>query len=71
MDIALYIADVTDTNFQRVDLFKDENIEINLTSKNISDISKIFAEFTQGFTVPSSPNNNKIFTNTIEKLINN
>jgi hypothetical protein len=62
MDIALYIADVTDTNFQRVDLFKDENIEINLTSKNISDISKIFAEFTQGFTVPSSPNNNKIFT---------
>jgi len=62
MDIALYIADVTDTNFQRVDLFKDENIEINLTSKNISDISKIFAEFTQGFTVPASPNNNKIFT---------
>jgi hypothetical protein len=62
MDISLYISDVTDTNFQRVDLFKDENIEINLTSKNISDISKIFAEFTQGFTVPASPNNNKIFT---------
>lgn len=56
MDIALYI------NNERVDLFKDENIEINLTSKNISDISKIFAEFTQGFTVPASPNNNRIFS---------
>lgn len=61
MDIALYIADIDDINYQKVDLFKDENIEINLTSKNISDISKIFAEFTQGFTVPASPNNNRIF----------
>ena len=56
MNIALYIQG------QRVDLFKDENIEINLTSKNISDITKIFAEFSQGFSVPASPSNNAIFS---------
>ncbi len=56
MNIALYIQG------QRVDLFKDENIEINLTSKNISDITKIFAEFSQGFSVPATPSNNAIFS---------
>ena len=74
MNIALYIADVTDTNYQRLDLFKDEDISINLTSKNISDISKVFAEFTQGFSVPASPNNNAIFSHwydaTVDGLFN-
>jgi hypothetical protein len=55
MDIAIYIKG------QRLDLFQDESIEMNLNAKNISDISKIFADFTQGFTIPASPNNNKIF----------
>lgn len=55
MDVAIYIEG------QRLDLFQDESIEMNLNAKNISDISKIFADFTQGFTVPASPNNNKIF----------
>jgi hypothetical protein len=62
MDIALYISDVAEVNYQRLDLFKDEDISINLTSKNISDISKVFAEFTQGFSVPASPANNAIFS---------
>jgi len=74
MDIALYISDVAGVNFQRIDLFKDEDISINLTSKNISDISKVFAEFTQGFSVPASPNNNTIFTHwydaTVDGLFN-
>jgi len=55
MDVSVYIKG------QKLDLFQDENIEMNLNAKNISDISKIFADFTQGFTVPASPNNNKIF----------
>ena len=55
MDVAVYIKG------QRLDLFQDESIEMNLNAKNISDISKIFADFTQGFTIPASPNNNKIF----------
>ena len=74
MDIALYISDVAEVNYQRLDLFKDEDISINLTSKNISDISKVFAEFTQGFSVPASPNNNAIFTHwydaTVDGLFN-
>jgi len=55
MDVAVYIKG------QRLDLFQDESIEMNLNAKNISDISKIFSDFTQGFTIPASPNNNKIF----------
>ena len=74
MDIALYISDVAEINYQRLDLFKDEDISINLTSKNISDISKVFAEFTQGFSVPASPNNNAIFSHwydaTVDGLFN-
>jgi hypothetical protein len=74
MDVALYISDVAEVNYQRLDLFKDEDISINLTSKNISDISKVFAEFTQGFSVPASPNNNAIFSHwydaTIDGLFN-
>jgi len=74
MDIALYISDIAGVNFQRIDLFKDEDISINLTSKNISDISKVFAEFTQGFSVPASPANNTIFTHwydaTVDGLFN-
>lgn len=54
--VAVYIGG------QRLDLFQDENIEMNLNAKNVSDISKIFADFSQGFTVPASPNNNAIFT---------
>ncbi|CAB4148580.1 Bacteroidetes-Associated Carbohydrate-binding Often N-terminal [uncultured Caudovirales phage] len=74
MDIALYISDVAEVNYQRLDLFKDEDISINLTSKNISDISKVFAEFTQGFSVPASPANNAIFSHwydaTVDGLFN-
>ena len=45
----------------RIDLFKDETVSITQTLKNIRDISKIFTEFTQSFTVPASKTNNKIF----------
>ena len=74
MDIALYISDVAEVNYQRLDLFKDEDISINLTSKNISDISKVFAEFTQGFSIPATPANNAIFSHwydaTVDGLFN-
>lgn len=56
MDVQVYIEGA------QLDQFKDEKIELNLNAKNISDIGKIFADFTQSFTVPASPANNKIFT---------
>ena len=46
---------------QKADLFQDEGIEINLSTQNIKDISKVFGDFTQSFTIPASPANNKIF----------
>ena len=46
---------------QRADLFEDEAIEINLTTQNISDISKVFGDYSNGFTLPASPGNNAIF----------
>ena len=45
---------------QRADLFQNENIEINLSVQNIKDISKVFGDFTQSFTIPASVQNNKI-----------
>lgn len=45
----------------KVDLFKDENIELNSTIQNINDISKTFSDFSQSFTIPASPKNNGIF----------
>lgn len=46
---------------QKADLFQDESIEINLSTQNIKDISKVFGDFTQSFTIPASAANNKAF----------
>ena len=46
---------------QRADLFKDENIEMNLSVQNTKDISKVFGDFTNSFSIPASKVNNKIF----------
>ena len=48
-------------NGSRLDLFDDEEITINLSVQNVQDISKVFTDFTQGFTVPATPTNNAIF----------
>jgi len=45
----------------RLDLFDDEEITINLSVQNVQDISKVFTDFTQTFTVPASAWNNAIF----------
>ena len=53
--VDIYIGDY------RLDLFQDEEIGINLSVQNIQDISKVFTDFTQSFTVPASGINNEIF----------
>ena len=45
----------------RLDLFKDETISLTQSLKNVKDVSKIFTEFTQTFSVPASPTNNILF----------
>jgi hypothetical protein len=62
--VAIFIeTDVaqTELEFSRLELFNDEKITVNSTIQNISDISKIFTDFSQGFTIPCSPTNNAIF----------
>jgi len=46
---------------ERIELFDDEKINVSSTIQNVQDISKVFTDFSQSFTVPASPVNNKIF----------
>lgn len=61
----LYIQDIKqDTDpisYIKVDLFKDENIELNSSIQNVNDISKTFSDFSQSFTIPASAKNNGVF----------
>jgi hypothetical protein len=58
--VVLYIKDA-DNVFQAVDLFEDETISVTSKIQDIRDISKVFTDFSQSFTVPASKKNNKIF----------
>ena len=51
----------TELEFSRLELFNDEKITVSSTIQNISDISKIFTDYSQGFTIPCSAINNAIF----------
>lgn len=55
MDLKLYIKGVL------IDLFEDEKVSLNLSVKNVSDLSKLFTDFSQGFSIPCTPNNNSVF----------
>jgi len=55
--IYIYIDGVA----KRLELFDDEKISVTSSIQNVSDISKIFTDFSQSFTVPASTNNNQIF----------
>ena len=45
----------------RLDLYKDESIEVTSSIKQAKDIGTIYSDFTQSFTVPASSTNNKVF----------
>lgn len=45
----------------RLDLFEDESISLNSSIQTIKDISKVYNDFSQSFSVPASDNNNQIF----------
>lgn len=52
--VDIYIGDY------RLDLFQDEDITINLNVQNVKDLSKVFTDFTQTFTIPASGYNNEV-----------
>ena len=60
----------TELEFSRLELFNDEKITVSSTIQNISDISKIFTDYSQGFTIPCSPTNNAIFQHFYQNDVN-
>ena len=67
MQVAIYIY--KDDVRYRLELFHDENISITSSIQNVNDISKVFTDYSQSFTVPATPNNNKIFAHWYENSI--
>jgi hypothetical protein len=53
--VSVYIEGV------KLDLFNDEQINVTSIQQNVQDISKVFSDFSQSFTVPATPNNNQVF----------
>ena len=58
-------------NYDKIDLFKDENINVSSSIQNIQDLSKVYTDFSQSFTVPATSNNNKIFEYFYENDVDN
>lgn len=63
--IYIYIDGVA----KRVALFDDEKISLNSSVQDASDISKVYTDFSQSFTVPANDNNNKIFSHWYDNSI--
>ena len=49
-----------DTNIEPLDMFKDETLSFTSKLNDIEKLSNVFSDFSQSFTVPASPNNNRI-----------
>lgn len=68
INVSIYIYG-EDGLAKRLELFEDENISINSSIQNINDISKVFTDFSQSFTVPATKNNNIIFKHWYENSL--
>ena len=69
MIASLYITN-GDNTF-RIETFEDEKISVNSSIQNVNDISKVFTDYSQSFTVPASDNNNKVFKHWYENTVLN
>ena len=56
---------------RKLDLYKDDSIEIVSSVADTSDVSKIRTDFSKSFTVPASDNNNNIFKHYYDADIDN
>lgn len=60
--VDIYVESISGSgDYLKLELFNDEKIDTNLSVQNVQDISKVYTDFTQSFTIPASPNNNAIF----------
>ena len=65
-DFEIYRSD-----YQRLDLFKDEKISITSQIGNANDIGKLYTDYTQTFTIPASKTNNQILSHWYESSVDN
>ena len=63
IDLALYIYETVDSvvTQKRLTLFPDEKIRLKRSIQSLQDLTKVFTDFTQSFSVPADDNNNSIF----------
>jgi hypothetical protein len=54
-EVSLYVNNI------KLDLFNDEQITVTSTIQNLQDISKVFTDHTQTFTIPTTKVNNGVF----------
>jgi hypothetical protein len=71
INVLLYIYDDISGEPQRVELFSDETISVTSSVQNVNDISKVFTDFSQSFTIPATPYNNRIFKHWYENSVDN
>ncbi len=71
-DLGGVIPAVAETDFvRRIELFQDEKISLTSSIQNVNDISKVFTDYSQSFTIPASDNNNEIFRHWYENSLDN
>ena len=66
--VEIYIK--VNDEYKRIDLFKDETITLNSSIQNINDLSKVFTDFSQSFTIPASKENQITFNYWNENAVN-
>jgi len=71
INVLLYIYDDLTGEPQRIELFDDEKISVTSNIQNVNDISKVFTDFSQSFTIPATPYNNRIFKHWYENSLDN
>lgn len=69
--VGIYILLEDSSAYKRIELFNDEKISVTSSVQDIADISKVFTDFSQSFTVPATPANNAIFKHWYENDVDN
>lgn len=57
--------------YNRLDLFKDEKINITSQIGNANDLGKLYTDYTQSFSIPASKNNNQVLSHWYESSVEN
>ena len=69
--VGIYILLEDSSAYKRIELFNDEKISVTSSVQDIADISKVFTDFSQSFTIPATPTNNAIFKHWYENDVDN